>query len=112
MIPKDAVTAWRAKAPWRLDAQVEANLAQKRLQPDFRDDVSPLLSPGFRWDFETAMDTVLDSLVASLPGRPWKDEAFAEQMRAMAADPDVQSEITAIDRGLSDAEADGLDHDE
>ena len=26
MIPKDYVTAWRAKAPWRLDAQVEQDL--------------------------------------------------------------------------------------
>ena len=27
-------------------AQFEANLAQKRTQPDFRDDVEPLLRPG------------------------------------------------------------------
>jgi len=53
-------------------AQFEANLAQKRMQPDFRDDVGPLLRPGFHWDFEAAMDAVLESLVASLPGDPWK----------------------------------------
>ena len=30
MIPKDHVTAWRAKAPWRLDAQVEQDLVVSR----------------------------------------------------------------------------------
>lgn len=53
-------------------AQFEANLAQKRTQPDFRDDVGPLLRPGIHWDFEAAMDTVLENLVAPLPGDPWK----------------------------------------
>lgn len=55
-------------------AQFEANLAQKRNQPDFRDDVGPLLRPGFSWDFEMAMDAVLANLVAHLPGDPWKGE--------------------------------------
>ncbi len=55
-------------------AQFEANLAQKRKQPDFRDDVGPLLRPGFTWDFEAGMDTVLENLVALLPGEPWKGE--------------------------------------
>jgi predicted nucleotidyltransferase component of viral defense system len=55
-------------------AQFEANLADKRKQPDFRDDVRPLLSPGFSWDFETAMDAVLEKLVTLLPGDPWKGE--------------------------------------
>jgi len=53
-------------------AQFEANLAQKRAQPDFRDDVGPLLRPGIHWDFDAAMDTVLENLVAPLPGAPWK----------------------------------------
>ena len=57
-------------------AQFEANLAQKRKQPDFRDDVSPLLRPGFSWDFGAAMDEVLDNLIARIPGDPWnRDEA-------------------------------------
>ena len=55
-------------------AQFEANLAQKRKQPDFRDDVSLLLRPGLSWDFDTAMDVVLDSLVASMSGGPWKGD--------------------------------------
>jgi len=55
-------------------AQFEANLADKRKQPDFRDDVGPLLRPGFSWDFEVAMDAVLEHLVARMPGDPWKGE--------------------------------------
>jgi predicted nucleotidyltransferase component of viral defense system len=55
-------------------AQFEANLAQKRRQPDFRDDVGPLLRPGFSWDFEVAMDAVLANFVARLAGDPWKGE--------------------------------------
>lgn len=30
MIPKDFVTAWRARAPWRLDAHVEQDLVISR----------------------------------------------------------------------------------
>jgi predicted nucleotidyltransferase component of viral defense system len=55
-------------------AQFEANLAGKRAQPDFRDDVPPLLRSGLSWDFDTAMDIVLERLVALLPGDPWKGE--------------------------------------
>lgn len=55
-------------------AQLEANLAQKRKQPDFRDDVGPILRPGISWDFDAAMDTVLERIVARLPGDPWKGE--------------------------------------
>ena len=53
-------------------AQFEANLAEKRKRPDFRDDVGPILRPGLSWDFDTAMDAVLSKLVARLPGDPWK----------------------------------------
>jgi len=55
-------------------AQFEASLAHKRKQPDFRDDVGPLLRPGLTWDFEAAMSSVLENLVAGLPGEPWKGE--------------------------------------
>lgn len=55
-------------------AQFEENLAGKRNQPDFRDDVTPLLRPDLSWDFDAAMDTVLADLVACLPGEPWKGE--------------------------------------
>ncbi len=105
MIPRAHITAWRARAPWLADAQVELgrldpkvllacfrrylseegrtvtraqfeeNLAGKRTDPDFRDDVGPLLRPGFTWDFEAAMDAVLQKLVAPLAGAPWKGAA-------------------------------------
>lgn len=55
-------------------AQFEANLSRKRKQPDFRDDVGPILRPGFSWDFDTAMDAVLANIVARLPGEPWKGQ--------------------------------------
>ncbi len=53
-------------------AQFEENLAGKRMHVDFRDDVQPILRPGLSWDFDMAMDTVLENLVAKLPGEPWK----------------------------------------
>ena len=59
-------------------AQFEENLAAKRKQPDFRDDVNPLLRPGLSWEFDLALDTVLESLVAGLPGEPWKGQAEKE----------------------------------
>jgi predicted nucleotidyltransferase component of viral defense system len=55
-------------------AQFEKNLAAKRKQPDFRDDVKPLLRPGVSWNVDVAMDTVLEKLVAPLPGEPWRGE--------------------------------------
>lgn len=53
-------------------AQFEANLAEKRQHPGFREDVKPLLRPGLSWDFEVAMDSVITNLVGHLPGEPWK----------------------------------------
>lgn len=60
-------------------AQFEENLVGKRMQPDFRDDVEPLLRPGFSWDLDAAMDEILESLVARLPGDPWRGEGSTEQ---------------------------------
>jgi len=53
-------------------AQFEENLAKKRTQPDFRDDVGPLISHVYSWECDEAMDIVLEQLVAHLPGDPWK----------------------------------------
>ncbi len=47
-------------------AQIEENLVGKRTDPDFRDDVKPLLRPEYSWDIETAMNVVLEKLVALL----------------------------------------------
>jgi len=55
-------------------AQFEANLAHKRKQPDFRDDIAPLLRPTFSWDFHAAMDAVLEHLIARIPGDPWNGD--------------------------------------
>jgi len=53
-------------------AEFEENLEGKRRLPDFRDDMGPLLRPGFPWDVDVAMDTVLERIIAFLPGDPWK----------------------------------------
>lgn len=53
-------------------AQLEANLHAKRGDPAFRVDIHPLLRPHTGWDFDEAMDLVLEQLVAQLPGDPWK----------------------------------------
>ena len=53
-------------------ALFEENLAGKRLKRDFRDDIEPLLRSGFNWNFEAAMDTILENFVAKLPGAAWK----------------------------------------
>ncbi len=55
-------------------AQFEQNLAAKRVRPDFRQDVSPLLRPGLAWNVDTAVDSVIDRLVARMPGDPWKGD--------------------------------------
>ena len=53
-------------------AQFEENLAGKRNRHDFREDIEPLLRPGVTWDFDVAMNTVLERIIAELPGDPWK----------------------------------------
>ena len=53
-------------------AQFEANLHEKSTDSDFRDDIEALLGPTIPWDFEDAMQVVLEHVVAKLPGDPWK----------------------------------------
>jgi predicted nucleotidyltransferase component of viral defense system len=53
-------------------AMFEGNLAEKRTDPVFGADLTPLLAPGTSWSFEEAMDAVAQKLVARLPGDPWK----------------------------------------
>ena len=50
----------------------EQNLAEKREDPVFTADLTPLLTPGFVWSFDTAYDEVCGELVARLPGERWK----------------------------------------
>jgi predicted nucleotidyltransferase component of viral defense system len=53
-------------------AQFEENLAAKRQDPRFIADIAPLLRPEVDWHPDAALDTVLRSLVARLPGNPWR----------------------------------------
>jgi predicted nucleotidyltransferase component of viral defense system len=53
-------------------AQFEENLELKRGAHAFREDIAALLRPGIAWDFDSAMDVVLQRLIAILPGDPWR----------------------------------------
>jgi len=53
-------------------ALFEANLHAKAARPDFRRDMDALLRPGLSWDFDAALQLVLEEVVAKLPGDPWK----------------------------------------
>lgn len=51
-------------------AQIEENLAAKRLDPRFTIDLEPLLRPEIDWDLDAAMDAVLAKLIPQIPGAP------------------------------------------
>lgn len=53
-------------------ANFEENLAIKCRQPDFRNDLRPLLRSGISWDFDAAMDMVMGALISKLPGSSWQ----------------------------------------
>jgi len=55
-------------------AEFERNLSAKLNDPRFTSDIAPLLAPGCPWDLEDAARYVRDSLVARLPGDPWKGQ--------------------------------------
>lgn len=55
-------------------AQFEANMADKMADPAFRDDVPPLLRTGLDYDAGDAWARVHRSLIARLPGEPWKGD--------------------------------------
>jgi predicted nucleotidyltransferase component of viral defense system len=52
-------------------ALFEQNLHEKHRQDIFRQDMAPLLRPDVVWDPGAALDRVLTTLVALLPGEPW-----------------------------------------
>lgn len=57
-------------------AEFEQNLAAKRAQPGFLEDVAPLLSAeAAAWDGVAALDRILHALIARLPGDPWAGDA-------------------------------------
>jgi len=53
-------------------AEFEQNLHEKQSNPKFRSDVEPLLMQGAAWDCDAAAALVSSSLLARLPGEPWK----------------------------------------
>lgn len=55
-------------------AMFERNLAEKKDDPVFSADMSPLLASGHAWDFDRGIDRVRRQLIALLPGDAWKGE--------------------------------------
>jgi predicted nucleotidyltransferase component of viral defense system len=55
-------------------AQFEENLHDKAGDPEFMDDIRPLLNPAVRYDSAEAMEIVRDVLIARIPGEPWRGE--------------------------------------
>ncbi len=53
-------------------AMFEMNLAEKLRDPRFTADIGPLLAPGHTWKIEDAANRVADTIVARLPGEPWR----------------------------------------
>ena len=53
-------------------AEFEQNLHGKSEDPGFRQDIVPLLRTDISWDFDEAMQDVLDLIVAKLDGESWK----------------------------------------
>lgn len=58
-------------------AMFERNLAGKLSDPTFNADMSALLAQNCPWRPENAAKTVSESLIALLPGNPWKGKAKA-----------------------------------
>lgn len=71
MIPRAFITAWRAKAPWSTDAQVEQDLVVCRALVELFShellDVPPLLAPGVSFDVARAHERVLEAFISKLP---------------------------------------------
>lgn len=53
-------------------AEFEGNMVGKLASSDFRADVTPLLRDPAGYDVDAAASLVHDSLIARLPGEPWK----------------------------------------
>jgi predicted nucleotidyltransferase component of viral defense system len=53
-------------------AVFEENVFEKASRQDFRGDMDALLRPSVSWNFDEALAVVLETLIARLPGAPWK----------------------------------------
>lgn len=50
----------------------EMNFAEKLNSGSFSQDISPLLAPNIKWDFEKAAIDVFEKIIHLIPGKPWK----------------------------------------
>lgn len=57
-------------------AMFEQNFLEKREDPQFTGDIRPLLTAAAAWDFDTAFEFVLGTLIAKLPGEPWQGRSL------------------------------------
>ena len=55
-------------------AMFEKNLFEKSDHEDFRQEIKTLITADAFWDFEKAYTSVLDKIVAQLPGKPWNKD--------------------------------------
>ncbi|HEX4045502.1 MAG TPA: nucleotidyl transferase AbiEii/AbiGii toxin family protein [Gammaproteobacteria bacterium] len=53
-------------------AMFEMNFSEKLNAGSFSQDISPLLAPGIKWDFEKATVEVFEKIIPLLPGKKWK----------------------------------------
>jgi len=56
-------------------AQFEQNLCDKETDPGFLGDIAPLIRAGIEYDPAAAARQVRSSLIARLPGEPWRGES-------------------------------------
>ena len=77
------------------------------LPPDLVAEAVESAPQALKGNFNRLIRTALEEYIETRKAR-----AFADQMRAMAADPDVQREITTINKEFRRADADGLGEDE
>jgi predicted nucleotidyltransferase component of viral defense system len=91
VIPQAYITEWRSRAPWAQNAWVEQDLIIGRALVEifrvpelaerlafrggtalYRLYLLPAARYSVDWDFDAAMEDVLEKLIARLPGEPWK----------------------------------------
>lgn len=71
MIPRAHITAWRSRAPWPSDAQIEQDLALSRAL------IEPLLATGANYNIAHAGELIRNRLAPMLRGKPWKGKVKA-----------------------------------
>jgi hypothetical protein len=59
-------------SPTATRVQFEQNLHGKQNDPEFMNDISPLLNPAVDYNPVVAMNVVRDVLIARVPGEPWR----------------------------------------